>query len=151
MLSRLQKKLLNDFQQDFPLSATPYAEIAQSLGVSENEIITAFRELKELDFISRIGPVIPPNRLGSSMLVAMSVPEKQLHSVARIINQFQEVNHNYLRENRFNLWFVLIANNQNHLQTIIAKIESETGFKTMRLPLLTDFFINLGFDLDWDD
>ncbi len=151
MLSRLQKKLLNDFQQDFPLSATPYAEIAQSLGVSENEIITAFRELKELDFISRIGPVIPPNRLGSSMLVAMSVPEKQLHSVARIINQFQEVNHNYLRENRFNLWFVLIANNQNHLQTIIAEIESETGFKTMRLPLLTDFFINLGFDLDWDD
>ncbi len=151
MLSSLQKKLLNDFQQDFPLSPTPFADIAKFLGVSEQEVLTAFQALKQQGFISRIGPIIPPNKLGSSMLIAMSVPENQLQSVANIINQFQEVNHNYQRDNRFNLWFVLIANDQNHLHSVITKIESETGFKTMQLPLLADFFINLGFELDWDD
>ncbi len=151
MLSQLQKKLLNDFQQDFPLSPTPYAEIAKTLGVSEQEVLSALQELKQLDFISRIGPVFPPNSLGNSMLVAMSVPEEQLQTVAEIINQFQEVNHNYHRENRFNLWFVLIGNNQNHLHAVISEIESETGFPAMRLPMIANYFINLGFELDWND
>jgi DNA-binding Lrp family transcriptional regulator len=151
MLSQLQKQLLNDFQQDFPLSPTPYAEIANSLGVSEQEVLTALQELKTLDFISRIGPVFPPNTFGCSMLVAMTVPENQLQTVAKVINQFQEVNHNYYRENRFNLWFVLIGNNPDHLHTVISEIESETGYKAMRLPLLADYFINLGFELNWDD
>ena len=151
MLNPLQKQLLNDFQQDFPLSPTPYSDIAKSIGVSEQEVLDALQELKKLDYISRIGPIVPPNKLGCSMLLAMSVPEEQLQSVAQSINQFQEVNHNYQRENRFNLWFVLIAQNSSHLEAVIAEIESETGFKTMRLPLLADFFINLGFELDWDD
>jgi DNA-binding Lrp family transcriptional regulator len=151
MLNSLQKQLLNNYQQDFPLSPTPYQEIATSLGVSEQDVLTAFNELKELDLISRIGPIIPPNKLGNSMLVAMAVPEEQLHAVATIVSQFQEVNHNYERENHFNLWFVLIANNLNHLESVITEIELQTGYSAMQLPLLADFYINLGFELEWDD
>ena len=58
----------------------------------------------------------------------MAIPEQQLESIAEIVSQFPEVNHNYERENHFNLWFVLIANNQEHLQAVITKIESQTGF-----------------------
>ena len=151
MLNPLQKQLLNDYQQDFPLSPTPYQDIAIALGVSEDDVLNALQELKEQDFISRIGPIIPPNKLGNSMLVAMAIPEEQLHLIAAIINEFPEVNHNYERENTFNLWFVLIAHDQNHLQNVVAEIEYRTGFNAMRLPLLADFFINLGFKLDWDD
>jgi len=32
-----------------------------------------------------------------------------------------------------------------HLQTVIEAIELETGFKAMQLPLLADYFINLGY------
>jgi len=151
MLNPLQKQLLNNYQQDFPLSPTPYQDIASSLGVSEQDVLTALNELKELDFISRIGPIIPPNKLGNSMLVAMAIPEQQLNAVATIVSQFHEVNHNYERENHFNLWFVLIANNPNHLESVITEIESQTGFNAMQLPLLADFYINLGFELEWDD
>lgn len=151
MLSALQKRLLNDFQQDFPLTARPYQAIAESLGVGEEDVLFALRELRDDRLITRIGPIIRPNRIGKSMLVAMAVPVVRLQQVAEIVSRFPEVNHNYERENRFNLWFVLIADNETHLQQTIAEIEGQTGFKTMQLPLLTDYFINLGFELELDD
>jgi len=150
MLSTLHKQLLNDYQQDFPLSPTPYLDIANSLGVTEEEVLAAFSALSEQDFISRIGPIIQPNQLGISTLVAMAIPESHIIKVADIVSQFPEVNHNYEREHRFNLWFVLIASDQQHLSSVIEKIELQTSFKTMQLPLLEDYFINLGFQLNLD-
>ncbi len=151
MLSALHKQLLNNYQQDFPLSLTPYLDIANQLGVAESEVLAAFQTLAAEKLISRIGPVIAPNRLGSSALAAMAVPESELARVAGQISRYREVNHNYERENRFNLWFVLIANDEQHLQTVVEDIELTTGFKTMLLPMLADFYINLGFELNLHD
>jgi DNA-binding Lrp family transcriptional regulator len=151
MLTSLHKQLLNDYQQEFPLSATPYQDIATSLGVTEEAVLAAFDELNQQQFISRIGLVIAPNHIGASTLVAMAVPDEQLQSVAEIVSLYPEVNHNYERENVFNLWFVLISKDDTHLQTVIEAIELETGFKAMQLPLLADYFINLGFEIDFDD
>ncbi len=146
-LTTLHKALLNDFQQDFPLSPTPYQEIATVLGVSETEVLDTFSELVSQRFISRIGLVIPPNQLGVSCLVAMAVPTEQLESVADMVSSYKEVNHNYEREHRFNLWFVVIADHNEHLHAVLNEIEQKSGFLTMRLPLVADYFINLGFEL----
>jgi len=151
MLTTLHKQLLNNYQQDFPLSPTPYLDIANALGVTEDEVLAAFSALSEQDFISRIGPIIKPNNIGVSTLVAMAIPETQLTKVANIVNRFPEVNHNYEREHRFNLWFVLIASNEPHLYSVIEQIETLSGFKSMQLPLIEDYFINLGFKLDLSD
>ncbi len=148
MLTDLHKRLLNDYQQDFPISATPYQDIANTLGVTETEVLSAFTELNDNGFISRIGPVIPPNHIGVSALVAMSVPERHLQAVADKISAYPEVNHNYGREHRLNLWFVVIAANAEHLSAVINAIEQETSYPAMLLPMLDDFFIDLGFKLD---
>lgn len=150
-LTSLHKSLLNDFQQDFPLSLTPYQDIADSLGVTEAEVLTTLSELTNERFISRIGLIIPPNQLGVSCLVAMAIPAAQLETVAAIVSSYNEVNHNYERENHFNLWFVLIAHNAQHLQNVLAEIEQKSGFLTMQLPLVADYFINLGFELQLND
>lgn len=149
MLTSLHKKLLNDFQRDFPLSERPYKEIADGIGVSEDEVLSALTELNENHLISRIGLIIPPNHIGVSTLVAMAVPEPQLQAIADIISRYPEVNHNYEREHRFNLWFVAVAPDDKQLDEVINAIEQESGFKTLRLPLLEDFFIDLGFNLDF--
>jgi DNA-binding Lrp family transcriptional regulator len=149
MLTPLHRHLLNDFQRDFPLSPRPYLDIADALGVSEDDVLSTLTELSDNHFISRIGPVIPPNHIGVSTLVAMAVPEPQLQAVADIISGYPEVNHNYEREHAFNLWFVVIAADAGHLQAVLATMEQETGYKTLSLPLLDDFFIDLGFKLDF--
>ena len=149
MLPPLHQRLLNDFQRDFPLSPRPYLDIAKQLGVSENDVLSALTELSDQHFISRIGPIIPPNQLGVSTLVAMAIPEQQLQAVADKVSTHPEINHNYEREHRFNLWFVAIASDAEHLQAVLDAIELETGYKTMSLPLLDDFFIDLGFKMDF--
>jgi DNA-binding Lrp family transcriptional regulator len=148
MLTSLHKQLLNDFQHDFPLTERPYQAIADTLGVTEDDVISALNDLHDSHFISRIGPVIPPNHIGVSTLAAMAVPEERLQEVADKISAYAEVNHNYEREHRFNLWFVIIASDAAHLQDVVASIEQETACKVMQLPLLDDFFIDLGFKLD---
>jgi siroheme decarboxylase len=151
MLTTLHKQLLNNYQQDFPLSPTPYRDIAEQLGVSEAEVLSAFQALSEQQMISRIGPVIAPNSIGCSALVAMAVPDYELEWVAEVISAYPEVNHNYERENRFNLWFVLVADHEQQLQAVIADIEAKTGYQAMLLPMLADYFINLGFELNLHD
>jgi len=151
MLTPLHKRLLNDYQRDFPLSPTPYQDIALELGVTEEDVIDAFVELDEQDVITRIGPVIPPNRIGVSTLAAIAVPEAELESVAQVISAYPEVNHNYEREHRFNLWFVVIAADAQHLAQVLADIEQQTGYPVMSLPLMEDYFIDLSFKLDLHD
>jgi DNA-binding Lrp family transcriptional regulator len=141
--------LLNDFQHDLPLSATPYADIALQLGVSENEVLNTVRKLQDAGVISRIGPVFTPNRIGVSTLAAMSIPAQELECTARIISAFPEVNHNYERDHEFNLWFVVTASSEEHLEIVLHEIEQHAGYPLMSLPMLEDYFIDLGFKLQW--
>jgi len=145
--SPLEQHLLNDFQRDMSLSATPYADMARELGVDEEEVLQAIRSLHERGVISRVGPVFRPNRIGVSTLAAMSVPEDKLECVARIVSAFPEVNHNYQREHDYNLWFVVTACSEEHLDIVLYEIEQHTEFPLMSLPMLEDYFIDLGFKL----
>ena len=144
-----EQGLLNNFQHNFPLTPRPYAELGKQLGISEDKVIKLLEELQAQGAISRVGPVFTPNRVGVSTLAAMAVPAAELEAVAAIINEYPEVNHNYEREHEFNLWFVLTAPEAQHLQQVIDTIEFETGYQVMNLPMLEDYFIDLGFTIQW--
>lgn len=143
----LDFRLLNDFQRDFPLCAAPYAELATRLGVVENEVLKALEGLKRAGKISRVGAVFAPKRIGASTLAAVAVPPERLAAVAQIVNRFPEVNHNYEREHRYNLWFVATAGSEGRLASALAAIESAVGLPVLRLPLLAEYHIDLGFGL----
>ena len=147
--SRLEQRLLNEFQQGMPLTPTPYADIAKQLGVYETTVLETLKRLQTEAVISRVGAVFRPNRIGASTLAAMAVPEAELEDVATIVNEFAEVNHNYEREHRFNLWFVVVAEDEDRLETVLADIEDRCGYAVLDLPLLNEYFIDLGFDLKW--
>ena len=147
--TELEKRLLNDFQHDLPMSATPFADIAGQLGVSEDEVLRTVEKLQHEGVISRVGPVITPNRIGVSTLAAMSIPPEELECVARIVSAFPEVNHNYEREHAFNLWFVVTASSEEHLEIVLREIERHAEYPLMALPMLEDYFIDLGFKLKW--
>lgn len=147
--SALEKRLLNDFQHDLPMSATPFADMAEQLGVSEDEVLAAITRLQDDGVISRVGPVFTPNRIGVSTLAAMSIPANELECVARIVSAFPEVNHNYEREHEFNLWFVVTASSEEHLEVVLREIEQHAEYPLMSLPMLEDYFIDLGFKLQW--
>jgi DNA-binding Lrp family transcriptional regulator len=147
--SHLEQRLLNEFQHGLPLSPEPFADIARQLGVYETTVLETLERLQTEGVISRVGAVFQPNRVGASTLVAMAVPEPDLQRVAEIVSGFAEVNHNYEREHRYNLWFVVVAADDARLHEVLAQIEERCGYALLDLPLLDEFFIDLGFDLKW--
>lgn len=148
-LSDLDKQLLNNFQHDFPVTSTPYANLAQELGISEQEVIKALQRLTRTGAVSRIGAVFQPQRIGASTLAAMAVPTGQLLEVARLVSSYVSVNHNYERKHHYNLWFVVTAADSEQLESVLRDIQSRSGFPVLSLPMMESYHIDLGFELQW--
>lgn len=143
----LDQALLNDWQRDFPLSARPFADIAERCRSDEATVLASYHRLCREGSISRIGGVWGTGAGGAAMLCALSVPRAQLADVAARVNAIPGVNHNYEREHRYNLWFVITGQNQLALDAPLSELERVTGLHALRLPMLRPYRIDLGFDL----
>jgi len=143
----IDRRLLNDFQRGFPLEERPFAAIGARVGASEQAVLERYRRMAGEQIVSRIGVVFRPNAAGASSLAALAVPAGRLEEAAAYLSEQPEVNHNYEREHRYNLWFVLTAATQAALEAALARIEQALGMPLLSLPLLEEFHIDLGFDL----
>lgn len=149
VLDVIDRRLLDDFQHHFPLSPRPYAELAERLGTCEADVLQRLDRLQRAGAVSRVGAVIRPHAVGASTLAAMAVPAAWLERVAELVSGYPEVNHNYQRDHRLNLWFVVAAAARDDVHAVLADIERRTGLEVLDLPMLEDFHIDLGFGLQW--
>ena len=121
--------------------------MGEAVGLSEASVISRLARYQSLGLVSRIGVVFKPHSIGMSTLAAMAVPDQELEEVAALVNGYSAVNHNYEREHRYNLWFVAAGEDSNAVEGVLADIESRTRVPVLRLPLVRDFHIDLGFSL----
>ncbi len=149
-LSELEKRLLDEYQRGFPLSQRPYRDIARQLGSDEATVIAALDRLTGAGLISRVGAVVTPHKAGWSTLAAMAVPPRRLEQVADLVSSYPEVNHNYEREHRLNLWFVVTGTDVLHVRSVLKAIEARSGLAVLDLPLVEAYRLDLGFPLQWD-
>lgn len=143
----IEQRLINEFQHHFPCVKRPYKIIGEKLGITESVVLEKLSALKGAGIISRIGPVFSPGRIGCSTLAALAVPPERFSLTAHWISALPETNHNYEREDAFNLWFVITAADQAHLADTIGHIQKACPFPLLTLPLLEQFHIDLGFDM----
>lgn len=147
-MGALELRLLNDFQRGFPLTSRPFAAIAARLGVNESVVLAELERLVAGGKVSRVGAAFVPGRIGAATLAAMSVPRERLQQVAELVSAYPEVNHNYEREHRFNLWFVITGPDERHVETVVRGIErSARCGRVLSLPMVESYHIDLGFDL----
>ena len=146
-LTFVELGLLDTFQRDLPLEPRPYALMADGLGITEEELLAILRRLVANGAVSRVGAVVTPHRAGWSTLAAMQVPQEMLDAVADFVSGFAEVNHNYEREHRLNLWFVIAAASRWRVEQVVREIEYRTSLPVLDLPLEEAFRLDLGFRL----
>jgi DNA-binding Lrp family transcriptional regulator len=135
-------ELANTWQRDFPLVPRPFAEIGD-----EQQILEYFARLQAQGVVDRIGPVFRPNTVGASCLATMAVAPARLEEVAALVGGYRGVNHNYERDHRYNLWFVVTGRCEAEVQWTLACIEYAAGLPLLRLPLVEEYHVDLGFDL----
>ncbi len=141
------RKIVNELQGSFPISARPYAEAAATLGLTEDELLARLTRLLADGVLTRFGPMYHAERLGGALtLAAMKVPASDFDRIAAVVNAHPEVAHNYERQHEFNMWFVLATETPERIHDVISVIESETGCKVFNLPKLEEFYVGLRFE-----
>jgi len=151
MLDELDKKILNQLQDNFPLTQRPYDTIAGQLGITADELLKRTQKLIDDGVIRRMGVSLDSRRLGySSTLAAVRVNEGLVETAAAVIGKYPEVTHSYQREGDFNIWFTLIAKSPEHIEAILEQIRSElaiTAENILNLPATNVFKIDARFNL----
>ena len=146
-IERLDKKLLNQIQDSFPLCPRPFAELGKSLGISEEEALQRVRRLKNEGYIRRLGGVFDSPSLGFySTLVAAKVRPDHLETVAAYVSGFPGVTHNYQRDHDLNLWFTVTARSEQEVDAVLDKIRSFKGVEIL-LKLPAEKVYKIGLNL----
>lgn len=143
-MDSLDKQIINYLQKGFPISDTPYADVAQELGCDETTLLQRLQNLLEQKQLTRFGPMYHAERMGGAFsLVAMKIDAEDFERVTEQVNSFAEVAHNYQREHDFNMWFVLATESKQRIDEVNTEIEQLTGYAVYNMPKLEEFYIGL--------
>lgn len=143
----IDRALLDDWQRDFPVTSRPFAVLAAALATTEADVIARLRRKAEAGQITRVGATCAPNVISASTLAAVAAPDHRIEEVAAIIGAEPGVNHSYLRENAWNLWFVATGPDRAHVDAALARIARKARLRVLDLPLVRPFNLDLGFSL----
>ena len=141
----INRRLLDDFQRDFPITERPFQVLADAVGLEETEVLDRLARMRKTGRITRVGATIAPGAVSVSTLAAVAAPEARLEEVAALINAAPGVNHNYQREDDWNLWFVATGPDRAHVNDTLARVSRQSGLRVLDLRLVRPFNIDLGF------
>jgi DNA-binding Lrp family transcriptional regulator len=148
-MDNIDAKILNYLQQGMTLSSRPYQDMADELGIAEEEVLARIQKLRDRGLIRRLGGVFDSPKMGmKSTLCAMEVPQERIEEVAKLVNAYREVTHNYLRNDRYNMWFTVTASSSEELERILQEIRTDTGLVVTSMPVRQRYKIKVAFELD---
>jgi len=148
-MDKIDSQILQELQYNFPLSERPYEVIAERLKISKEEIWNRIQMMLDKGVIRRMGASFDSNKLDfRSTLAAVSVAPEMVDRAAEIIGRFYEVTHSYLRNDVFNIWFTLIAIDDNRIENILEQIRKSLSLeqsKILNLPMKRLFKLDARF------
>lgn len=115
-------------------SATPYADIAEQVGCSEQEVLDLLSSLKEDKIIRRFGATLRHQKAGygANAMVAWRVTEDQEpEKVGEFMAARPEISHCYLRltyeDWPYNLYTMIHGKGPDDCKNVVAELEEQTG------------------------
>ena len=145
---QLDKQICDRLQKGLSLCRRPFSDIAEELGVSEDEILSRVNKLLEAGVIRRLSAMINYRSLGrASTLVAAAVDDDRIEEVAGVISGLENVSHNYQRDHFYNLWFTLQGQDQADIDGQLKKLSDELKIDFKSLPVERFFKLDVNFDI----
>ena len=143
-MDAIDRHIINYLQGGFALTEFPFAAAAEALGLSEAMLIERIDRLLKDGVLTRFGPMFQVERVGGAfVLAALEVPEADWERVLAVVNALPQVAHNYRREHRFNMWFVLATETPAGIAEAIACIEAGTGLRVHAFPKEKEYFVEM--------
>ena len=145
----LDRRIISELQENFPLEPNPYEIIAGHLGINTEQLWERVVSLTESGVIRRMGFSIDSRKMGySSTLAAVRVAHSQVEKASELIAGYPQVTHSYLREDKFNIWFTIIAESRDCVLKVLKEIREAMGLceaDVMDLPVEKLFKLDARF------
>ncbi|MDR3589917.1 MAG: AsnC family transcriptional regulator [Negativicutes bacterium] len=133
MLDALDKKIIIAVQEDFPLVREPYRELAERIGISEDELLTRLDRYKRSGEMRRMGAVLRHREVGfaANALCAWQVPAERMSAVAAVMAADAAVTHCYERlaypEWPYNFYIMLHGHTRQECCDTAARLAQAAG------------------------
>lgn len=121
------KLILDYIQYKFPLTPTPYTDIAAELGIEPGQLINTLKRLSIDGVIKRVGFTINYRSSGhTSALVAFNIKEDYIPLYAEELRRNPMVKHNYIRRHpNYNAWFTIRGKSNKEIVRQVMEIASK--------------------------
>ena len=132
-------KLLEDMPSLFPVTERPYRQMAEIIGIGEEELIIALKDLKASGMVRRVAAVLSHRNAGylNNAMVVWKVDRDDMEKEGAIMASFQEVSHCYERDTggywEYNLYTMVHGKTHEECLESIKNIAQETGLHEYRI------------------
>ncbi len=105
-MDELDYCLLALLQQGLPICSRPYAQLAESLSITEYEVIDRLAKLKRFGVIKRFAVIVNHRMLGyrANAMIVWDVPDVQVGTLGEKISQAEFVSLCYQRPRKADIW-----------------------------------------------
>ncbi len=135
MLDELDKKIIAAMQDEFPIVAEPYREIAEKLGITEDLLLTKLEDFRKTGKIRKMGAVLRHREVGyaANALCAWVVPEDRIEEVGILLSQSPVVTHCYARVPQldwpYNFYTMIHAHTRKECQQLAKELAQQADLK----------------------
>jgi DNA-binding Lrp family transcriptional regulator len=132
-LSKADRSIINELQQDLPPTQTPFSAMAARLCMTEDHFLTGCRSLKKRGIMRRYGAAINHRNAGykANAMTCWVAPADKIDAAARKLASLSEVSHCYERKTNplwhYNLFAMIHGRTREVCREIVNTVSAETG------------------------
>ncbi len=142
-LSAEDRALIKIVQRGLPIVSKPYADIAERLSTTEQDVIQRLQKLINDGSIKRYGVVVRHRELGykANGMVVWDVPDDRVSELGSCIGKFSCVTLSYRRPRRlpdwpYNLFTMVHGRNREEVEQKVKEIASRCGLQHINHTIL---------------
>ncbi len=135
-ITELDKTIMKCLQDDMPSTLTPYKDIAESTGTTEEQVIARINVYREKKWIRRFGATLRHAKAGfkANGMGVWKVPNPEdRQRLGEEMASFPEVSHCYERSSfddwPYNLFTMIHGESKEDCEEVARRISEKTGVK----------------------
>lgn len=133
MITDLEKKVIALLQTDIPVVQRPFQQMAETIGITEEQFLEVLTSLNQRGIIRRFGATLKHQKSGfkANAMVAWNVDEAKVEQVGTAMAEFDEITHCYRRDPAsgwpYNLYTMVHAATEAECLSLVEKIAATVG------------------------
>lgn len=134
-------ELIAFLQGDIPLVSRPYRELARKWDLAEEDVVQIIDDWRKSGKIRRYAAVLRHQQAGYTVnaMVAWKTPVDEADEIGRVMAEFTEVSHCYLREADprfpYNLYTMIHSRSHEELLNSIDALRRASGLEELQVLL----------------